>query len=465
MTESKALEVLHDTITKAPKNSGMSPNSAWLADVYGFNPFSKDEDSRPLAPDQAMKLMAFLICIDVISQDIAKVGLQLRRRIRGGGSEIVDPKDHWLAGMLAMEPNEYHTWYEFNLMIMLHLCVVSNAFVAKDQTISGEVKSLIPILPGNVRILVDDDQYLYEISSRTPSQKLEQRRLDAVLVQDEMIHLRGRMLEGPFGYSNLEAGSGVMGLSQALQRYQTRLYSNDAAVRGVFQMKNEETLSADAFARLKRQLADRWHNRNSDPIVLEEGMEFESASMNASEAEVAKNKASAVEDMARLFRVPPHKMMHIVNVKYENMETLEKSYVKDTLIPIAVNFEQRMARQLLSPKERLELFLMFDREAMELTDVEKQEKIYKTMVMNGAMTIDELRMKRNLNPLPDGAGAIRLLPSTHRVVPKDSNEPIIDVGNSDAGPQADDDDQDDDNTDDNADDKKLADVVELHSVK
>jgi hypothetical protein len=123
-------------------------------------------------------------------------------------------------------------------------------------------------------------------------------------------------------------------------------------------------------------------------------------------------------------------MMHIVNVKYENMETLEKSYVRDTLIPIANRIEQRLVRGLLSPDERGSLYLEFDREAMELTDVEKQAEIIKVMLGNGAMTIDEARQRRGMNPLPNGAGAVRLVPSTFTLV-DESNEVVLGAGGMD----------------------------------
>jgi len=235
------------------------------------------------------------------------------------------------------------------------------------------------------------------------------------------------MFDGLFGFSNLDAGSKVMGFSKALMDYQTRLYKNDGSVRGVFQMPKEQTepLPEPVFKRLKEQLANRWQaSREAGvPIVLEQGMQFASVAMNADQAEVAKNRDKAVEDIARIFRIPPHKMMHIVNVKYENMETLEKSYVQDTLIPICKIIEERLTRSLLNPDERLEYFVEFDRDAMQLTDVEKQAKMIETMMDRGAMTIDQAMMRRGMNPLPNGAGNVRLIPQGYHLV--DANNNII----------------------------------------
>lgn len=435
MTENRTLDVLRETIPvlseKAAQSAGVDPNTAWLQDIYGYRPWAWGDDA-PLSLDEALKLSAVLICLDIPSQDIAKTRLWLRRRLPGGGSEIVEPREHWLARKLALEPNDHHTWYEFIEMLILHLGAVQNGFIAKRHNRQRtSVDELIIIPPGRVRILVDQeaDAYVYEVTAHTPHERLQQAGLERFLLQDEMIHVRGRMFDGLFGYSNLEAGSSVMGFSKALQQYQTKLYKNDASVRGVFQMKNEETLSDDAFKRLKSQLSDRWaaSRDRGVPIVLEEGMEFKAVAMNADQAEVAKNRDKAVEDIARLFRIPPHKMMHIVNVKYENMETLEKSYVQDTLIPICSRVEQRLSRALLSEEERLDYYLEFDREAMQLTDVEKQAKIIEVMMDRGAMTIDQALQRRGMNPLPNGAGKVRLIPQGFHLV-DESNQIVIQAG-------------------------------------
>lgn len=434
MTNQRALEVLHETIPMREKSltaGQVSPIDAWLADLYGYYPFG---ENRPLPLDEAVQISAVLICLDVMSQDIAKTPLYLRRRLKNGGSEIVAPKDHWLAKMLALEPNQWHTWYEFIEMLMLHLGAVQNAFIAKKYTRGGNIEQLIPVLPGRVRIYVDEarQQYSYDVERLTPNERMMLASFkEEYLLQDEVIHLRGRMFDGLFGYSNLDAGATVMGFSKALMEYQTRLYKNDGSVRGVFQMPKEqvEPLDDRVFKRLKEQLSTRWAaSRDAGvPIVLEQGMEFKSVAMNADQAEVAKNRDKAVEDVARIFRIPPHKLMHLVAVKYENLESMEKQYVSDSLVPTCQRFEQRLTRALLSEEERLDYFLQFDRMAMQLTDVEKQAKMIETLMDRGALTIDQALQKGGMNPLPNGAGNVRLIPQGYHLV-DDKNQIIIQAG-------------------------------------
>lgn len=430
--ETESRELVPTDKAAVPNTSFAASTFARLVSLFGYGEWS--DEAGPVNLEDIIKISAVLAAFDVLSQDISKVKLELRRRLPGNGSEVVQSKEHWLARMLDADPNEHHTWNEFVEMLVLHLVAVQNAFIVKKFNARGDVTDLIPVLPGRVAILVDEESghYVFDIERITPHERLMLRGLERFLMESEVIHLRGRMFDGLFGYSNLDAGSGVFSLALALQKYQTRLYRSDATMRGVFQMPNEKPLSEAAFLRLKSQLAELWKKARSDgtPIVLEEGMEFKGVVMASDAAEAAKAKASAVEDIARVFRIPPHKLMHIVNVKYENMETLEKSYVQDTLIPIANRIERRMERSLLLPEERGDLFLEFDREAMQLYDVEKQGELLQKMADRGALTIDEFRFRaKGLNALPNGAGKVRLIPANVQLV-DENNEIVLPAGQS-----------------------------------
>jgi hypothetical protein len=131
--------------------------------------------------------------------------------------------------------------------------------------------------------------------------------------------------------------------------------------------------------------------------------------MTADQAELSKAWAQAIENTARQFRMPPHKIMHLAAVKYENLATLEASYVFDTLIPYCVRLEQRLGRSLLDQTDRAKYFIEFDRERLVLADTEKQTDMIKTLAAHGAITLDEMRERGFLNPLPNGQGNIRLL--------------------------------------------------------
>lgn len=471
----RALAVLHETI--APQVSAgnsevtkaVGPNGTWqpdywqtLTDILGIG-----NASSPASMQDAIQLSAILICLDVLSQDIGKVTLRLMKRVKGGAEPVL-PKEHWLARLLEDEPNEHHTWPEFIEMVMLHLGLVQNSFIVKQMTRTGEVTEMIPVIPGHVTIDVNEDQsaYVYRISMTTLKEAVQLRGYDFTLRPDQIIHLRGRMFDGLYGYSTLAAGAKSIGLAREVIDFQRRLYEGDGAMRGVFQMKDsvgEGEVANAAFQRLKEQLSTAMtrFRREARPLILEGGLQFQGVTMTSDEAEVSKARDAAIVDMCRLFRMPPHKAMHLQAVKYENLEAMERSYVADTIIPYCKRIEKRLARSLLSAEERLEYFLEFDRQEMMLADPEKLDKLLKTGLTHGALTMDEWRqaVPLRLNPFPGNAGRARLIPSTYSVVSEDGEVLIP------AGAQAP---ANTDNEDDSGDAKnapaKLAEVVDLRVV-
>lgn len=435
---SKTLAVLRATVEKErPAGSlAASPTGVRLLDfarTIGWG------GKKPLSIAQVVQISAVLVCLDVLAQDIAKVTLRMYERLPNGGKREVEADEHPVAMLLKTEPNRFHTWPEFIEMMMLHLGMVQNAFVAKRMTRVGVVEELIPVMPARVTILaIEPDQdksgrgfYAYDVPRYSPHEKIQLAGLPDVFLEHEFIHLRGRMFDGLSGYSNLEAGARTFGLASELIDYQTRLFKNDGQLRGVFQHPGEvgTSLSQEAFDRLQDQLAKAMQEfrQENKPMVLEEGMVFEKIAMNADQAEVAKARDSAVVDCARNFRIPPHKIMHLVNVKYENMETLEKSYVQDSLIPYCRRIEPRLERSLMSREDRAKFFLQFDRKEMLLNDMKMLSEVTKDMAGLGAVEVDEIRQTFGWNPLGGEAGQVRFIPSTYNVVDR-KNEVVIAAG-------------------------------------
>jgi len=431
---SKALSVLRDTVSPRP-NSSQQVNGTGARLVSMMRSFGMS-GSRRLSLDEILQLSAVMICLDVRSQDIAKVPFRMYEKMPGGGKKEVEAEGHPVAFLLATRPNAFMTWSEFWTMILLHSGITENAFIAKrmDGRITEE---LIPCMPARTTILAVEPSdggrgfYAYEVKRTNPHERIQLSGLPEIFLPSEFIHLRGRMFDGLMGYSNLDAGAKTFNMATELLDYSTRLYANDGGMRGVFQKagENGDALSDVAFKRLRDDLAVLLTNmrRHNVPIVLEEGMTFKEISMTADQAEVAKSKEAAIVDVARTFRIPPHKMMHLVNVKYENMETLEKSYVSDSLIPTCVQVEQKLALSLLTLRERTKYFFEFDRRQMLLNDQEKIAEVVKTLANTGAMSWDEQREALGWNPLPNGAGKHRTVPSTYNTV-DESNKIVIPAG-------------------------------------
>jgi HK97 family phage portal protein len=438
--QSRALTVLRETVPKK-LDSAQQVTSTGARLVSALRSFGLS-GTRRMTTEEILQLSAVVVCLDVRSQDIAKVDCRMYERLPGGGKRIVEADEHPIAELLATQPNPFTTWNEFWTQLLLHYGVIQNGYVAKrvEGSVAKELHVCMPVRTTILAVEGDETKrgfYAYKVDRFSPHERIPLEGMPEIFLPGEFIHIRGRMFDGLQGYSNLDAGAKTFNQANELLDYATRLYANDGGMRGVFQHPGEigDAVSDKAFENLRMQLAELLTNmrRHNIPIVLEEGMTFKEIAMSADQAELTKQREAAIVDVARTFRIPPHKMMHLINVKYENMETLEKSYVSDSLIPTCIPIEQKMKMCLLSRAEQMRYFFEFDRRQMLLNDIEKLTEATDKMVKSGSMEFDEQRTALGFNPMANNQGKKRIIPSTYNLIDSATGKVEIAAGAQPAG--------------------------------
>lgn len=394
--------------------------TSWMSENYGSG------------IGKFLQIAAFLLCCDVIAQDIAKSTLRLRERLENGTSKIVHPTQHEIAGLLALEPNRRHTWYEFVEMLVLWSCMTSNAYAGVLRNNFGDPTELIPFQSTRITEKIEGRDVFYDVVAGTMQ---EQALLGAgfkTFHERDMIHVRGRMYDGMDGFSTIRAGKTTLDTSAAIEKFRGKLFSEEGQTRGVFTREKEGTMDEVAFQRLRQQfkiLMSKFRQL-TEPIVLEDGIKFSPISSKPQEIELAKQFEAQINEVCRLLRVPPHKVFAMDGSKYTNLETMEKAYVGDTLVPIAERFEQRYSKVLLSKKDRLKYFFEHDRSEMTLRDTKLETDRVIRAVERGVILIDEARAVLGYNPLGNDAGQTRTIP-VNMVVVDENNEVIIGASGTD----------------------------------
>lgn len=395
---------------------------------------------------EALQQAAFLLCCDIISQDIAKAPIQLRRKLDNGTSEVVKPREHKLARMFALEPNKRHTWREFSEMTAYWFALVTNSYIYVMRDRSGNPIALIPLQSSHVidLALPNTGEVFYQITASTWQEQALLGFQSLRAPERDVIHVRGRMIDGFTGFSTMLAGQQTLEIGGSIDKYRQRLFDEDAQIRGVFAKKDPGAMDEVAFARLKKQFGElmRRFAKNVEPIVLEDGIEFKPISSNPQEAELTKQLEASIVSICRLLRIPPHKAFHLVNVKYENMEVLEKSYVGDTLEPVLQLFEQRLSKHLLTEDDRLDYYIAYDRNALALRDPKVLIETTSKLMQYGGITVDEYRAAHGFNPI--AGGNTRMIPVNMVLVDENNNIIIGPAPKPEPDPAAEEDNSNDD---------------------
>jgi HK97 family phage portal protein len=379
---------------------------------------------------EALSQAAILACVDALSQDIAKPAFRLKERLRNGTSREVQPREHPVAALLATEPNRKHTWFEYLQMQVSYLAMASNCYSVVFRRRDGTPREIAPVVPGRVIDMTDPEtgDTFYQVNASTMHERALLRAASLTVHEEDMIHVRARMLDGFSGHATLRAGKNVLAAGRSLDELRENLFSEEGLIRGVFVRDAPGSLSDDAFARLKTQLAllMRRFRKGGDPIVLEDKITFREIASNPAEMELARQFDQQVENACRLFRMPPHKVFLLNAVKYENLEAMEKAYADMTLLPLCRMIEQRHERALLTPQERTVFFLEFDRASLTVSDPKDLVERVQKLVERGVITRNEGR--RMIGETPVIGGDTFTIPAKFNVL--DENNTVIVGANS-----------------------------------
>lgn len=382
---------------------------------------------------RVLKQAAAMLCCDILAQDIAKAPMTLRERLPNGADRLVMPDEHPIAAMLADAPNRRHVWFEFDQMMVYWFALGSNAYAYVQRDNLNRPLALVPLARGYVTDSVTPDGDLfYHVYATTEGERSLLGFMTGQVPERDVIHVRGRMLDGLHGISTTQAGQETIETGAAIEDYRNGLFSDEGQIRGVFRRDAEGALSDQAFDRLKRSAAEMMKMlAQGKPIILEDKIQFQPIAVNPSDAELSKQLEAQITAIGRLWRIPPHKLFNMQAVKYENIEVLERSYASETLIPVCIPFEQRYGRILLSPRERTRYFFQRDREALTVNDPKALAERIVKLVERGVIKRNEARLKVGFNPVE--GGDTFMIPANMILV--DENNTIL-IGKQDPAGQA-----------------------------
>jgi len=337
--------------------------------------------------------------IRVISEDIASLPLITYNRLERGKERATRNP---LFALLHDQPNPELTAFEFWELAVGNILLNGNSvnFIETDN--GGRPVELWPIRPDQVTLMRDDRGglvYHWQPAFGDP------RDFPA----DEILHIRGFSSRfGLWGLSPIDVAREAIGLSLATQEYGARFFGQDATPGGV--LEHPKLLTEDA----RKNLRDSWEanhaplSRKHRIAILEEGMKWTQTTISPENAQFLETRKFSVGEVARIFRVAPHKIGDLERATFSNIEEQNIDHVISTIRPWAKRIEQRVNVRLF-PKGG-KLFAEFLLDGLLRGNQAARFTAYATARQWGWFSVDDIRELENLNPLPDGLGAEYLVP-------------------------------------------------------
>lgn len=346
-----------------------------------------------------MQMTAVYSCVRILAEAVAGLPLHVYRDGANGGKEKAT--DHPLYKVLHDQPNPEMTSFVFRETLMTHLLLWGNAYAQIIRNGRGDVIGLYPLMPSRMSVGRLDSGALFYNYQTMPGEVPGDTGL-VRLSASEVLHIPGLGFDGLVGYSPIAMAKNAIGMAQACEDYGASFFANGAAPGGV--LEHPGTIKDPTRVRESWQATFGGAKNGNKIAVLEEGMKYTPISMSPEQAQFLETRKFQMNEIARIFRIPPHMIGDLDKSSFSNIEQQSLEFVKYTLDPWVIRFEQAITKTLLAQREKPTLFVKFNVEGLLRGDYVSRMNGYAVARQNGWMSSNDIRELENLDRIDPEAG-------------------------------------------------------------
>jgi HK97 family phage portal protein len=365
--------------------------------------------SGVLTPTTAMCISAVYASVALIAGAVTSLPLKFYREGNGDREEY-KPDEWWLLNEQPFPCWSAAAAWEYALSSRL---LQGDSFwrIHRASRVSPRIVGFEPLHPTTVEVKRVSDRLLYTVSAQ-PSQT------DAfgtvAIDQDDVLHIPGPGFNGLRSLSQIcYALASPGGIARAADQHARAFFDNGA--RPDYALVTEGKLTADQINAIRDQLLSRHAGAENAfrPMVMDGGLTVKPITMNASDSQLIEQRRFQVEDIARIFGVPPHMIGHTQAATSwgSGVEQMSIGFVKYTLSRHLVAFEQEINRKVFRNAGR---FCEFSTAGLERGDIKTRNEAYRVALGRagepGWMTVNEIRKRENLPAVAEGDSLAKTAP-------------------------------------------------------
>jgi len=323
-------------------------------------------------------------------------------RYKGKNEEKERATDHPLYKILYRQPNPEMTSFTFREVLMTSLLLWGNAYAQIIRDGKNGILALYPLSPENVEVDRDNGGEIYYIYHKYSDDVPGENNKDIILRREEMFHVPGLGFNGLVGFSPIAMMKNALGSTMAVEKYGSSFFRNGAQPSGV--LEHPGILKDPAKIRENWTAVYGGANNAHKVAVLEEGMQYKPISLNPQDSQFLETKKFSVDEICRIFRVPPHMVQDLEHATFSNIEHQSLDFVVHSLMPWLLRLEQGIVKDLLLEEEQDEYFPKFNVDGLLRGDYQSRMNGYAVGISNGFMCPNDIRRLENMDPIPESEG-------------------------------------------------------------
>lgn len=354
--------------------------------------FGSSWSGKSVNPQSSIQVSAVYACVRVIAEAIASLPLGVYEETSNGTRKATE---HPMYRLLHDEPNPEMTSFVMRETMLTHLLLWGNSYSQIIRSGKNKIIGLYPLLPDHMDVDRDSKGTLtYTYSDRDGNQ--------IRLPPEDVLHIPGLSFDGIVGYSPIALERNAIGLGIAAEEYGSRFFQNGARPSGILTHPN--TVKDPARLRASWNAAYGGSTNGSKVAILEENMHFTPISMPNNEAQFLETRKFQVEEICRIFKVPPHLIGCLERSTFNNIEHQSIDFAVHTIRPWLVRIEQAMNRALFSEQEKGHFYVQFNIDGLMRGDYKSRMEGFAIGRQNGWLSANDIRALENMNPIPADEG-------------------------------------------------------------
>ncbi|MDH7444669.1 phage portal protein [Aquimarina sp. 2201CG14-23] len=334
----------------------------------------------------ALSLSAVYNAVDQISNDIAKLPKGVFEKV---GKNRFRKPEHPVDYLISKRPNAMMTQFSFHKALMVSALLRGNGIaVIKRNSYTGFQESFDFIEPDNLNDIRKKDGKLY----------YDIKGYRNLLSSEDVIHIPGFSFNGVYGISVFKYATQNLGAALSSETFADENFKSKGLLAGI--IKSDKALKPNPKTMIADAMEHRLSKGGTHNIgVLDEGMDFMPITANAQEASLIDWKKISTTDVARWFNIAPHKIKHLENATYSNIEQQSLEHGSDTIAPWAKRVEEEYDYKLFTEEERINHYVKINTNALIRTDIKTKGEYYGRSINYGWHTRNEIRNLEDYNSL------------------------------------------------------------------
>ena len=342
-----------------------------------------------VSENTAMTYSAVWQACRILSESVAQLPMYVCEKEKNGDKII--RSDHAMYKLVHDEPNPYMTQFNWTQKCMYDLCVNGNSYVQIIRNQQGKPIELMPLDHQNITIKILEGVIYY--SDAGTGQTID---------MFDMLHFKTMSKDGIVGLSPIDTLANTISNGLGLLEYSNSYFRNGAKVSGVLQ--TDASLSQESVDRLRNSFNMNYSSigDSNKTLVLEEGLKFNAISLSNEASQFLSSREFSIAEIARCFSLPPHLLRDLSKSSFNNIQEQSREFVQFSLMPYIRIFETELTRKLFSNGEKGKLFIEINTNSLLRGNPQERAEYYRTMLNIGALSVNEIRRKENMNSVDEG---------------------------------------------------------------